>query len=74
MTSLIEFVEIHLPWFEDLWQQVASSFNGSGNELRKERHKEREIKEVPRGLELAFVDIQGVAHCLERIEEALLLG
>src|SRR5690606_36125357 len=51
-----------------LWQQVSCAFNGSGHELWKEAYKRREGSKIRGGFESSFVNVDGIAQCLESIE------
>ena len=52
----------------DLRQQRVRAHDRAGHEVRKEADEEREVAEVFGGLDGAAVDVDGVAHRLERVE------
>ncbi len=52
----------------DLRQQVDGPHDRAGHEVREETDEQREVPEIPRRLELAPVDVDRVAHRLEREE------
>ena len=54
--------------FADLRGKVAGSHNGTCHELGKERHVESILQQVGQWLERTAVDVDGVAHALEREE------
>ena len=43
--------------------------DGTGYELRKQRHKGTEADIVPLNIRIASIDVYGVAHRLEGIEQ-----
>ena len=52
----------------ELWQQVRGAFDGAGHELREEAHERGEADEVPLAFHATPVEINAVAHGLEREE------
>ena len=53
---------------KELRQEVRSSFNGTGYQLRKERYKRKESNDIFCRLDVSTIYINGVTEGLERIE------
>ena len=53
---------------EELRQEVRSSFNGTGYQLRKERYKRKESNDIFCRSYIASIDIYGITEGLERVE------
>ena len=49
-------------------EKIGRPFNGSGDQLGKERHKGGKINEVARGPHLAPINIQRIGHGLEGVK------
>ena len=57
----------HPPPF-DLGQQERGALNRPGDQVRKERDERRQVEQVAAGAQLSLVDVDRVAHRLERVE------
>ena len=66
--ALVELVEVESPRAGDLRQQRRRPHDRAGDQVREERDERRELDEVPRRLDLAAIDVDDVAHRLERVE------
>ena len=51
-----------------MWHEIARTDDGSSHQLREERHVKSIVEHRGEGAELASVDVDGVAHALEREE------
>src|SRR5688572_3806561 len=52
----------------ELRQQILRALDGAGNELWEEHHIDREDPRVALRSEPTAVDLDGVVHCLKRVE------
>ena len=66
--ALLQAREVETVDGAQLGQQLVGPLDGTGHELREEAHVRREQHEVARGLDAAAVDVDRVAHLLERVE------
>jgi hypothetical protein len=54
--------------FDDLGQEPAGAFDRAGHQLREEGHEQREVQQSAGRLDLAAIDVYGVAQGLKGIE------
>ena len=65
---LVELLEVEPPRRGDLRQQRGRPHDRAGDQVREERDERRELHEVARRRDLAAIDVDDVAHRLERVE------
>ncbi|MBK8024005.1 MAG: hypothetical protein IPK19_21870 [Chloroflexi bacterium] len=58
----------HRMAFQDLWEEVNCTNNGTGDELGKERQIHEKISQGLCRFQGAFIDVDGVAHALKSIK------
>jgi len=63
-----EPVERHGPNLAHLGEKVLRALDWTCDELRKERHEEREVEQIPLGRDPAAVQVDRVAHRLKCVE------
>ena len=68
ITTFVELLKIEAPWFFDLRQEGRRPHDRPGDQMREERDEGGELDEVARWFGVASIDVDHIAHRLERIE------